>query len=482
MTSLLRTKSIQLKPLKYLIFRYVPIKIDIELPEKYVKNDIMKYEEIPEGAKNNHVTEMLNHYRNESEVPMHHLDKYFEKNKSNEEIIKKEIYENTFFERSFETWDITNLTRKYDIKGKEIFMELVKFNSPFNMGILDHKSEKDKLDKIDEAWENNLKDRSENKYVFFDYYNGIAIKNSFPINPHEGVFKFRIKKYNDRTAESNNGFKKILDILNSKIEKVKSGEIQLKEFIRYVNDEENRELSEKEFIKMTDEINKNKKAFSNIPFEKTNLVPQGYYNHRCIFEKKVWDYMLFPSEESIKKEPLYLNIKEYKEFVMKGIEDGVFDLDNYFQLKYNKLIPYGNTRLENLSIVNCLIFGKTRIQIEHLEKLLSLIRYRNVSYFAYYLDNYILDFSEKYFEDSNYSIKIDTIEKSLEKLDYYNDDRTKNQIAKYLIQLMNEVRPELLNEHNYNVIVKYLKNTFIEETYLWNLVEYEKNRINKNKF
>ena len=46
-----------------------------------------------------------------------------------------------------------------------------------------NKYEKDKLDKIEEAWEEKLKYRSENKYVFFDYYNGIAIKNSFPINP-----------------------------------------------------------------------------------------------------------------------------------------------------------------------------------------------------------------------------------------------------------------------------------------------------------
>jgi len=66
------------------------------------------------------------------------VKKYFENNNKNEEIIKKEIYENTFFDRCFEVWNITNLARKYQITGKEVFISFVKNNQPFGMGYFDN--------------------------------------------------------------------------------------------------------------------------------------------------------------------------------------------------------------------------------------------------------------------------------------------------------------------------------------------------------
>jgi len=452
MISLFRKNKVELKTLNYVVFNYIPHKVNLKLPAKFVNKNLMEISEIGEKMKNDYVRELLNNYAYRSVNSTNYINKYFENNNKNEEIIKKEIYENTFFDRCFEVWNITNLARKYQITGKEVFTAFVKNNQPFGMGYFDNFPERNKLEEIEKYWEQSI----DKGYVYVDYYNGIGVKNTFPVNIFENNFILNIRRYNDRNSFENNGFWKVLNILNDKIDKVKTGEFVLEDFKPY-----------EEPVMIEECINRSKNMFEEIPFEEGELKVQGYFNHR-LFVENVWDFMLFPENE----------VGEYYQFVKEGIENNVFDLQNYFTIRKNKLVPLDNVKLENLSIVNCLIFGKTRIRLEDVEKLMSLVRYHGNNS-IYYLDNYVVDFNKKYFKESNYFISINA---EVDDLDFYNDDETKNNIAKYIVQIMNEVRPDLLNHHNYNILVKYLRNMAVEEYRFWNLVPNERQRIKRIKF
>ena len=454
MISLFRKTKVELKTLQYVLFNYyIPHKVNLKLPAKYVTKNIMKFEEIGEEMKNDYVKELLSSYAYRASKTTNYIKKYFENNNKNEEIIKREIYKNTFFDRCFDVWNITNLARKYQITGKEVFTEFVKNSQPFGMGYFDNNQEKNKIEEIEKYWSQWM-DRG---YVYVDYYNGIGVKNSFPVDIFENNFILNIRRYNDRNSFENNGFWKVLDILNEKIDKVKTGELVLQDFEQY---EEKKIIVENSNKRVRNEL-------EEIAFEEGEVKVQGYFNHR-LFVDNVWDYMLFPENE----------VGEYYQFIKEGIENDVFDLSNYFTIIKNRLIPNDNVKLENLSIVNCLIFGKTRIRLEDVEKLMSLVRYHGNNS-IYYLDNYVVDFNKKYFKESNYFISINA---EVDDLDFYNDDETKNNIAKYIVQIMNEVRPDLLNHHNYNILVKYLRNMAVEEYRFWNLVPNERQRIKRIKF
>jgi len=94
---------------------------------------------------------------------------------------------------------------------------------------------------------------------------------------------------------------------------------------------------------------------------------------------------------------------------------------------------------------------------------MRLIRYKNEYYKVHCLDNYIIDFDKKYFNDNIYFITINDDDDKLNEVDFYNDDETKYKIVKNIVHLINEVIPELLNHHNYKILVKYLsRNIFME--------------------
>lgn len=149
---------------------------------------------------------------------------YFEKlrnseYKDNEEIIKKTILENTYYGRGCEEWDITNLAIKYNISGKDVFIALVSNSLPYGIGQLSYKKDKNSLDELNKEWDRReIKAKEENyNYVYFDWHNGIGIKNKFPIDMHhpECQFILNMRRFNDRNRDS--GYNKILDLLNQRI-------------------------------------------------------------------------------------------------------------------------------------------------------------------------------------------------------------------------------------------------------------------------
>jgi len=465
--SLLRKNFLELGNIKYVLFKYIPYKVNLRVPKKLIKKEIYNYNEITTKMKNNYVNEILSIYKNDSIKIESIIDKYLNIS-NNKELIIKEINENTFFENGNEIWNITNLSRKYNITGKDVFISFIINSNPFRMGNFDYTSENNNLDKIEKYWDEHC----DKTNVYVDYYNGIGVKNSFPVDIYKSHFTLNIRRYNDRNTVDNNGYNKILDILNQKIDKVKNGELVLQEFERY-----NEILPDEEINSKVDKNNE----FNKIPFEVSEIVKQGYFNHR-FNNKNVWDFMLFPTEETLINEIVYSSLGDYKNYIMDGMNKNIFDLENYFTLINNKLVVDGTVKLENLSVVNCLIFGKTRIRLEDVNVLMGLIRYKNEYYEVRYLDNYIIDFDKKYFNDNAYFITINDDDVKLNELDFYNDDETKYKIVENIVHLMNEVKPELLNHHNYNILVKYLRNNIYQERYLWNLVPNEKERIRRTTF
>jgi hypothetical protein len=463
--SLLRKNSLELGNIKYVLFKYIPYKVNLRVPKKFIKKEIYNYDEITIEMKNNYVNNILNIYINDSIKNESIIDKYLNIS-NNKELIIKELNQNTFFENDI--WNITNLSRKYNITGKEVFFSFISNSNPFRMGNFDYTPENNNLDNIEKYWE----EHSDKTNVYVDYYNGIGVKNSFPVDIYKSHFTLNIRRYNDRNSFNNNGYFKILDILNQKIEKVKNGELVLQEFERY-----NEILPDEEINLKVDKNNE----FNKIPFEVSETVKQGYFNHR-FNNKNVWDFMLFPTEETLINETVYSSLGDYKNYIMDGINKNMFDLENYFTLINNKLVVDDTVKLENLSVVNCLIFGKTRIRLEDINVLMGLIRYKNEYYKVRYLDNYIIDFDKKYFKNNVYFITINDDDNKLNELDFYNDDETKYKIVENIVHLMNEVKPELLNHHNYNILVKYLRNNIYQERYLWNLVPNEKERIRRTTF
>ena len=201
--------------------------------------------------------------------------------------------------------------------------------------------------------------------------------------------------------------------------------------------------------------------------------------------------IIIPSMDLTNKKINYFNhnennkckIKEHTSFydmVINGKNDKIFNLSNYFsyELRPNYglnnyiITPKNKTKLSNLSIVNCIVFGEDNIRFDDIEKLLTLVRLKDEKY-RISLDNFIL------INYCNSVIKINSDDKELNKMEFckYQDIL---ECCKWLIQIMNNINSELINYHNYHTLVEYCKkyDNYYEEKFN-NLIKNEKYRIEK---
>ena len=145
------------------------------------------------------------------------------------------------------------------------------------------------------------------------------------------------------------------------------------------------------------------------------------------------------------------------------------DLNNYI------LTPRYETELSNLSIINCIIFGEDNIRFEDINKLMTLVRFKSIHY-SIILDNINISHYE------GHRIKINSDDKELNEMQFckYQDIL---ECCKWLIQIMNNINPELINHHNYHTLVEYCEkyDNYYEQRFN-NLINYEKYRIEKINF
>lgn len=373
------------------------------------------------------------------------------------EDLKRNIFENTYFTHAFEFWDITNFVRKYNIDSKEIFLELTKKNK-----------------KYEDCWNTCT---IINNYKHFDYCRNYGIKNQFPIDIYKSEFILNMRRYVDRSGIK--GYKNLITLFE---EKIKTSNINTTKIDNNTNNTNN----------INDDINNDdinkieNKHKSSITIPSMNLEGKSisYFNHN--FYNQTGDNFKFQLE--------FDKNKELYNFIRKGIENNTFDLEKYFE--YNKkdsfgyeeneetdlvnsekyiLTPIRDTTLENLSIVNCIIFGKSNIRLVDVEKLLSLIRFE-VGYSYYTLDNFKIN----YFNGRSLNMNLDS--EKINKMEFceYQD---MIECAKWLVQIMNEIYPNELNKHNYQIIVQYckLKDQYDKKIFN-NMISNEKYRINSQTF
>ena len=431
--SLFRTNIKKFVNIKYIIYNdFINLKTDIKIPDndtiidgEYIKeNDLL-------NIKNDYIGRILKMYDNDYYIHKNNL-----KNVSTK--LKEEIKKNTYFENSFELWNITKLLRKYNITGKDIFLSMTKDNEEFN-----------------KKW---LEKEVINDYKRFDYCNHKAIKNSFSIDINKNETTLNLRRCVERG--NFNGYKQLINMLEEKIT----------EEPNYNN------LLLSNLIKEDKKINNNKKINKN-----EIIIPSMDLKGRTLFYFNQND----DNECKIKER------KEFYDMVINGKNKKIFNLSNYFSynlrpnydlLKIDEkdlnnyiLTPRYETELSNLSIINCIIFGEDNIRFEDINKLMTLVRFKSIHY-SIILDNINISHYD------GQRIKINSDDKELNEMQFckYQDIL---ECCKWLIQIINNINPELINHHNYHTLVEYCKkyDNYYEQRFN-NLIFYEKYRIEQINF
>ena len=123
-----------------------------------------------------------------------------------------------------------------------------------------------------------------------------------------------------------------------------------------------------------------------------------------------------------------------------------------------------------MSVVNCIVFGKTNIRFQDINMLLGLVRMTIIPRYnsdIIYIDNFILH---------NYN-ELDFITDSTEinRMKYYDDLTHKIIIAKNILYAMNNFPETLINHHNYKKLVEFIEKNE-QLAYPYNNLKYLENR------
>lgn len=439
---------------KYIKYNFV--KVLINYSNESTINDLsFKREEIDDIIEINKLNDLVKKYGRDfnSEYWDEQLKKnsnlieqsFDDSNKKYKDDILNDIFENTYYESSFHYWNITNIVRKYQLSSFDIFYSLIKDSKPFMMGKVGYEKDLMDYDKIKKEFFKNVKSDSYDGYVNYDYWNGIAIKNSFPVDVNKNTLNLRMEKYNDRNNYT--GYTKIINTLISNFDK------RTNDFNRYEPEIIiNNDMTTDSFCgyKPSQRINFNlDNSFdSNFHDIIVNQKKQNIWNHRNTFDKNIsWMYQTVPI---------------YEKYI-KNNDPNSYNLSNYFDFSRN-LISKGS--IKNLSIVMMLIYGKTNVDFRMLERLLNFVRYAEYSdntYNYFQLDNFVLRYYIYSMSEKRYEIS--WREDNINDLKFARTDYEKMRVAKNLIQLMNEIEPQHLNFENYfNVAEWYRDNDLSIQT------------------
>jgi hypothetical protein len=432
---------------KYIVFNnYLKYKLEYSLDNinkygifyLYYKN-VMTIEEINKIKNRNQ--DLLNHDSYIGKQSLDNallVDNYYKKkysnngnynvNDVNNDPFKKEIFDLTFYHSKFEYWNITNLCRKYNINGKEVFKALC-YNYDTNI-----------YDDFDERA--NL----ETDYAYFDYYKNQGIKNAFPIDIYKSQFNLNMRRYNDRNFYD--GYEKILTLFE---EKIKCGiKYNYKHTEEDTKDNEGYLESKQKYIKEYD-IHSVENINNKILDEGENKLELDGSNWRKRMLKS--DYSKYPmlKPEQYDMEVFY---KTDIEPLLKQI-----DFSLYFDYSDDKLIP--NLRrndLINVSIINLLLFSKTRINYESLIHILDFVRikYHKDENNSLQIDNYIITHALTHIPKYS-NVKFVEFDELDTEIKFAKSNIDKYNIAKYFRTLAHEFPPTVINHHNFYMLYKFEK-------------------------
>jgi hypothetical protein len=377
------------------------------------------------------------------------LEKYMSSelavNESSRAAILSDLSNCTVYTRGMEDWDITHLAKQYQLQPESVFEALVEDAEPFGMGALSHQKRKasDFKQRVEYAIQNR------EKYVHVDYWNGIGVKSSFPVNidDPETPLKLAIRRYNDRNADT--GYRRIVKML------FQNTPNRVAEYRPLYPDQELKPMDD-ELESSSSLVTAQYKAewdteanacvqpvrpaseYDNAYYiwkYAMDAKEQGYYNHRHNVDN-VWPYMMQALyEQYIKDQPAKYTSLAY-----------------LCNIRYNRVESiriHGKQEFGKLSLVNMLIYGRVNVNMEILERILPLVRYtenRNMDIIQ--LDNYEIH-HYMYSCPKSPRYKINWRDDNIPSLKFAKTDAEKLLVCKALARLMNEVPPELLNFNNY---------------------------------
>lgn len=420
------------------------------------------------------------------------IENCFKDNNVDDQIIN-EILEHTYFERYFEEWDITDICRKYNISGRDVFIKLCIYNPDVEEDSEDEENDKDNHDgyayssratntsrtlgrRFDNAIKHNTsRYKQENGAVYFDYINGgVGVKNKFPINVYKSRFSLQMRRFNSRNNYC--GYYRLLRFFINKITQGITHEFtsildQFKELdMLYTTGCESMERNNDCRTKMC--ISYNNRLINDMGTIDKYKNAWNWRN-RYYFETNKAAY------EQIDPNVYDLEATYNTYFKDAGLK---LDLAYYFNLKemstvvnnvITKTYVYGNNNftceLKNVSIINILLFSKSRVNYESLNNLLEYVRIKQLDEYCSngaQIDNYIV----KHRLTSN--PKYSSVE--FMKYDEYDTEfkfakslRDKTTVARYFITIAQEYPPDTLNMHNFCMMLLFKENneSFSEAIY-----------------
>jgi hypothetical protein len=458
----------------YIIFNSL-IKTNFNSVHEEMKNSITFYEkDVKKIMSYNEIDNLFKKYKRQNNLLDYHKvadihTKDFLTNLNNypthlKKIIINEFSENTYFSRFYEDFNLTNLMRKFEVKPAEIFSFLVQPHK-------DYTDSSDFYNKYNlyqkfytEKFSNMELERKDSDYIYFDYYNNIRLKCNIPktldlpitINIrrldygfYPRLFNFLAYKLENNPDLKNNNNYKIYEPSdndnNTNIQisdkKTNNNNISISDLCSFTLITNNKKNIKVE--KFNEKINKTiikpiQEKFSNSSILYNNIIEnklQCWFNHRfgVLDKTKLWDYMM--------DDYYYKYLKNNEEYL---------EIANYFSYENDKLkINYeSNFDITKLSIVNMLIYGKSNINQEILERLLPLIRFNeNTSFNFIQLDNYAIINVSRGNDEQSYEIIFK--DDNIDELEYVDKEIDKQKIVRGLLKLMNEVNPKYLNFNNY---------------------------------
>jgi hypothetical protein len=460
--SLIRSNIVKIKLPRYIYFNNF-IKLQIPQNKNYIKlfgftenliENEMKIDDIKmlyESEKNGNIND-YNYFYEKLKIHLLYINELFKENKEYTCIID-DIRDYTYFENDFEYWNITNIARKYNLSGLHIFKSLVKDNLQImnTIGILSYDREQDKTYIINE----DLNKYCDGRYYCFDWYNGVGVKNKFPVDIYNNdtPFILNMRRFNDRNFID--GYNKIFNsILISKTNTTTH------EFTLYYP-----KITEYSFMEKENKLTRNFiESRENMEYEKyiidkTPKELQYFRNSRkdrLFDEIPIWEYMMKEYYEKYieqNTEKLNLNLYFNIELNYHALNEKIYHKKNNFTIDDFSIEPTYKIDLSDLSIVNILMFGPKKISYNMLDYLLSLVRYKFVDYHDC-IDNYKIHWYMCSGDKRNDILFVDD-DNYINSMKFAKTTYEKRHVAKIMIQLMNEIPPELLNHHNYEMIVSY---------------------------
>lgn len=221
------------------------------------------------------------------------------------ELLSKEILNETFFDREFNNWNLTNFMRKNDVHSRELFLSMVLDADPYGAGTLAN------ITKSKEEILADFEKKVDGETVYFDWYNGIGIKNHFPVDHYQTGLELDIRRFNDRNY--NNGYHKLLRVMEHYIKE------EPKKFTRV----EDSDPIDKSHVKPNVIDMKKVEYFNSMNPNESDCVIEKDYNWRCRLDS--------PSDSDYELKDTY-DMDIFYDKYLKDVADSM-DLSSYFDFE-----------------------------------------------------------------------------------------------------------------------------------------------------